>query len=49
MMQPNLEPLNPTLDEFLDRLEPMEGNEHLVVFSISQGQTSGFDMIEVAK
>ena len=26
VMQPNLDMLNPTLDELLDRLEPMEGN-----------------------
>ena len=30
MMQPNLDMLNPTLDEFLDRLEPMESmNEQI--------------------
>lgn len=27
MLQPNLDMLNPMLDDFLDRLEPMEGKE----------------------
>lgn len=39
MMQPNLEPLNPTLDDFLERLEPMEGN------SLCTYTTNGKDFV----